>query len=277
MPYSVIVLMMCSAFLSASWNALIKGAGDKLFMIILFNAAAGVLGALVLPFLPVPAPASWPFISATALLSVVYYAGVARAYHVADLSLTFPLMRGMAPLLVAMSSRMVVGERLSAGAWLGVGLICCGILGLAATALERHGKGVALALCNAAVVAAYTLTDGVGVRRSGSLVAYGLWVYILTALPMVAWALAVHRRAFVRYAAAKAPIVLTGGILSIAIYTTTLWGMTVAPVAVVAALRETSILFAVALSAFVLKEKVGLRRAVLACAIAGGAVALRLA
>lgn len=277
MPFTVIAVMMSAATLSATFNALIKGADEKLFMTILLTTATGVVSALALAFLPGPGPASWPFIAVSATLSVGYYAVVAEAYQVADLSQAFPVMRGTAPLLVALASRALIGEHLSWPAWLGVGLICSGILGLATSARSGSAKGVGLALVNAVLIACYTCCDGIGVRRSGSPFAYGLWVNVLTALPLLSWILLARGRAFVRYLPARLHLGLLGGLASATVYSATLWGMTVAPVALVAALRETSILSALAISAVFLKEKVGLRRALLACAIAGGAMALRLA
>jgi drug/metabolite transporter (DMT)-like permease len=277
MPFPALVLMLCMASLSATWNALIKRAGNKLHMTILLTAGAGLLGLAALPFLGRPAPASWPFIAASAACSVVYYILVAETYHVADMSATYPLMRGTAPLLVALASRVALGERLSGPAWAGVALICSGILGLALSTRGRNARGAALALANAAVIAVYTLIDGKGSRLSQAPVAYGMWVYLLTAAPLVAWALARDAREFLRFAASRWTAGALGGALGVCVYATTLWAMTLAPVAVVAALRETSILFAVAISALVLKERVGPRRAVMACVIAGGAMVLRLA
>lgn len=277
MPLPALLLMLCMASLSATWNALIKGADNKFYMTILVTAGAGLLGLAALPLLGHPAPASWPYIAASAGCSVVYYLLVAEIYHVADLSATYPLMRGTAPLLVALASRVALGERLSMPAWLGVALICLGILGLALSSRGRSPKGVALALANAVVIAAYTLIDGKGARLSGASAAYGMWVYILTALPLVGWALLRHRQPFLAFVARRWPAGALGGLLGVLVYGTTLWAMTIAPVAVVAALRETSILFAVAISGWFLKERVGPRRAVLACAIAGGAMVLRLA
>jgi drug/metabolite transporter (DMT)-like permease len=277
MPFPVIAMMLFSASLSASWNAVIKGAENKLYVTILMTGAAGLLGALVLPFLARPDPAAWPFLAASAACSVVYYAVVARAYHVADLSQTFPIMRGTAPLLVAMSSWLVVGERLSGAGWIGVGLICSGILCLAASSLRAGAAGLGLALVNAALIAVYTLIDGLGVRRSGTPMAYCLWVYVLTSIPLAGWACLFRRKEFVPYVRRHRYLGLAGGAVAIAIYLSTLWAMTVAPVAIVAALRETSILFAVAISAVVLKEPVGSRRVAMVCAIAGGVMVLRLA
>jgi drug/metabolite transporter (DMT)-like permease len=194
---------------------------------------------------------------------VVYYAIVARAYHLADLSQAFPLMRGSAPLLVALTSGLVLGERLSMAAWLGVGLISFGIICLAASARANNPKGVALALGNAVVITVYTLLDGLGVRLSGAPAAYCLWVYLLTAIPLVTWAFARHRSEFTRYVMERPLLGLGGGIIGVGIYAT--------------ALRETSILFAIAISAVVLKERVGFPRLAMVCAIAGGAMVLRLA
>jgi len=271
--------MLCSAALNAGWNAVIKGADDKLYMTILMTGGAGLVGALVLPFLPAPARAGWPFIAASAVCSIGYYALVARAYRVGDLSLVYPLMRGTAPLLVALGSQLVLGERLSPATWLGVGLICGGILCLAATTLGgrgRGGQGTGLALGIALVIAVYTSLDGLGVRRSGTPFAYTLWVFLLTALPLVGWALYRDRAGFVRYVAARRLLGGLGGLVAVVTYGTTLWAMTVAPVAVVAALRESSILFATLLSVWVLRERVDVRRLVLVGAIAGGTIVLRL-
>ena len=173
---------------------------------------------------------------------------------------------------------MAIGERLSGHAWAGVALISAGILGLALSSRGRSTKGAALALANAAVIAVYTLIDGRGIaplQRAGGLRHVGCT--FSPPCPLTAWALARNAKGFLGFAARRWQAGALGGALGIAVYSTTLWAMTIAPVAVVAALRETSILFAVAISAFVLKERVGPRRAVLACAIAGGAMVLRLA
>ena len=276
MAVFVLVIMLCSAALSAGWNAVIKGADHKLYMTILMTGGAGLVGALALPFLPAPARAAWPFIAASAVCSIGYYVLVAQAYRVGDLSLVYPLMRGTAPLLVALGSQVVLGERLSAATWLGVGLICGGILCLAATALGQRGRGAGFALGNALIIAVYTSIDGLGVRLAGTPLTYALWIYLLTGLPLVGWALYQDRAGFVRYVAARRLLAGLGGGVAVITYVTTLWAMTVAPVAVVAALRESSILFATMLSAWALKERVDVRRLVMVCAIAGGTMVLRL-
>jgi drug/metabolite transporter (DMT)-like permease len=152
-----------------------------------------------------------------------------------------------------------------------------GVLSLVGLKQEGDGKGIALALFNAVVIASYTLVDGHGVRLSGSPVAYTLWVFLLTGIPLGGWALATRGRGAFARAGLDWRVGLIGGLGTLAAYSLVLWAMMTAPVAVVAALRETSILFGTAISALVLKERVGAARLAAACIIALGAVALRLA
>jgi drug/metabolite transporter (DMT)-like permease len=277
MPLPVFGIVLLGAVLHASWNALVKGSGDKLLATVAVALAAGLLAALALPALPSPARASWPFLAASTALQVVYYLLVAAIYHCADLGRTYPLMRGTAPLLVSAVGALALGERLPAAAWAGVATLCAGILAMAAGGIRGHGRGMALALVNAVVIAAYTLVDGMGVRRSGSPVAYTLWIFLLTALPFAAWAALAARAEGGRFLAAHWRRGLAGGVGTVASYALALWAMTRAPVAVVAALRETSILFGAVIAAAVLKEKLGSARIAAACLIAAGAVLLRLA
>jgi drug/metabolite transporter (DMT)-like permease len=210
------------------------------------------------------------------IFQIGYFVLIARTYRIADMSQTYPLMRGAAPLLVALASASVLGERLSALAWLGVGVICAGIVGMAVTRAPGQGRGVAMALANAAVIASYTLIDGAGVRRSGTPAAYTLWIFLMTGAPFALWVLAARRGAFRRHVVEHWPLGLVGGLGTVGSYGLALWAMTRAPIAVVAALRESSILFATAIAGLVLKERVSPLRIAGACIIAGGAAILRL-
>jgi drug/metabolite transporter (DMT)-like permease len=277
MPLSVFGIVLFGAALHASWNALVKDAGDKLLTMAEVTVAAGLLAALALPALRPPAPASWPFIAGSVVLQVLFYVLVAVVYAWADMGRAYPLMRGAAPLLVSAFGALILGERLPAAAWAGIGTICLGIFSLAAGSPRGHRKGMALALATAVVIAAYTLVDGVGVRRSGAPVAYTLWIFLLTAPPFALWAATARKADLVPHLAANWARSLTAGVGTLGSYTLALWAMTLAPVAVVAALRETSILFGTALAALVLKERLGPARIAAACLVAAGAVALRLA
>lgn len=278
MSLVVFAVVLFAAALHATWNAIVKGAGDKLLTMILVTSAAGTVAALVLPFLTLPAPASWPYLGVSLSLEVLYFALVAGAYRAADMSETYPVMRGTAPVLVAGVGTLWLGESLSLRGWAGVLLICGGILSQA-WAAQRAGarKGIALALTNAAVIASYTLVDGAGVRISGAPASYILWLFLLTAMPLLGWALATRRTAFLRYASANWHLGLAGGIGAMTSYGLALWAMTGAPVALVAALRETSIVFAMLIAALGLQERMSKPRLLAAGLITFGAVALRLA
>lgn len=277
MPLSVFGLVLFAALLHAGWNAIVKGAPDKLLTTILVAASAAAISALALPFLAQPARESWPFLAASTVLQVGYYLLVARAYRGADMSQAYPLMRGTAPLIVAVVSRFWLGEHLSIVATAGIALICGGVLSLALGARGTNAKGLRAALLNAVIIAAYTLIDGAGARASGAPVAYTLWLNLLSGTPLLAWALAARSRAFIPYARAHLPLGLVGGFATLTSYGLALWAMTHAPVAVIAALRETSILFGACIAVFVLRERLSPGRILAALLIAAGAVVLRMA
>jgi drug/metabolite transporter (DMT)-like permease len=220
--------------------------------------------------------ASWPFAIASALFQITYFLLVARTYQITDMSQAYPLMRGTAPLIVALVSVFWLGEALSPIAWFGVIGICLGIFSIALGTNLKDRKGLYLALLNALVIAAYTLIDGIGVRRSGTPAAYTLWVFLLTGLPLTLWAMTARRSSFLAYLRRYWRLGIAGGIGTTTSYGLALWAMTLAPVAVVAALRETSILFGIMIAGLVLKEPIGPRRVISACIIAGGAAILRL-
>lgn len=277
MTATVFVLVLCAAALHAGWNSLVKGAGDTFVTALAICLGSALIAVLLLPFLTQPARPSWPYLAVAMVLQTVYYTLVAATYRRADMSLAYPLMRGTAPMIVALASGLAFGEHLPAAGWIGVALISGGILSMAF--LGRHGSraGIGLALLNACVIAAYTLNDGWGARASGAPVAYTLWEAVLTAPPVLILAVSVRGPSMLTAALRRWRDGLIGGIGAMTSYGVALWAMTLAPVALVAALRETSILFATALSVFVLGEKVGPPRLAAVAIIAAGAVALRLA
>ncbi|MEQ1900943.1 MAG: EamA family transporter [Devosia sp.] len=276
MSPTVFAIVLFAAALHASWNALVKGGSDTLLTTALVAGAASVMALVLIPFLPLPAPASWPFIAASVVLQTTYFVLLAYTYHVADMSQTYPVMRGTAPLLVAIVSVPILGETLDLVAWAGIALISAGILSMGLGTRAGQRKGVVFALLNAVVIAGYTLVDGEGVRRSGAPAAYALWIFFFTGLPLTGWAVTARRALLRDYLMANWRQGIIGGIGASLSYGLALWAMTLAPVAVVAALRETSIVFGAAISYFILKERVTAVRVAGACVIAAGAIALRL-
>lgn len=277
MSLLVFASVLLAAALHATWNALIKSGDDKALTTILVATSAALFGAAVTPFLALPDRASWPFLAASVVVHVLYFALIASAYRVADMGQTYPLMRGTAPFLVALTSVVWLGESLPLGAWLGVGLISFGILTMVRESRHGAASGAILALLNAIVIAGYTLIDGEGTRRSGAPEAYACWVFMLNGVPLVAWVLMRNRAAFAKLVRAQWRMGLIGGSATAISYAIVLGAMTKAPVAMVAALRETSILFGTVIAGLVLRERIGPARMIGAGLIGLGVVALRLA
>ena len=277
MTLSVFCILLFAALLHASWNAIVKAGTDKLYSAISVSGSATLIALVLLPFSPQPSVASWPFLVVSCALQVVYTVLVAKTYQVSDMSQTYPLMRGSAPLLVAITSVAFLGSNLSTSAWIGIAIICAGILAMATSGRSTNKAGLALAFLNAGVIASYTLIDGLGVRLSGTPAAYTLWIFLLTGIPLIVWAFAARRMAFQNYIATNWHLGMIGGAGTIVSYGLALWAMTLAPVAVIAALRETSILFGTAISALVLKEHISIVRVIAVGIIAVGAGILRFA
>lgn len=277
MPADVIALVLLGAILHASWNAIVKAGSDKSLGAAMVSAGAGLTALPFIAFLPLPLPAAWPYVAASAVLQFTYFQLVAGAYRAGDIGLVYPLMRGVAPLLVALTSSIVIGEHLSHGAMIGVATISAGILTLAFEARRGGSRAIVLALLNAMVIATYTFVDGMGARLAGNAISYTLWMSLLPPILLFAWAF---------YKRGSAPVIAYvrrewwrgwfGGAGSIASYGLALWAMTKAPVASVAALRETSILFALVISVVILKERASPWRYIAGAIIALGGLILKI-
>lgn len=279
MSTAIMLLVLFSALLHASWNAVIKSGRDKLVDVALVTGSAALIAALMLPFLMLPAAQSWLYIAASVVIHIFYFLLIGAAYRSGDMSHAYPLMRGTAPLLIALASDTLIGEALTPGEWGGVMLICGGILGMLLArpaGSHNHGRSSCFALMNAVAIAAYTVVDGVGVRLSGQPVAYTLWMFMLQAIPIVAWTAAYRRPELTSGFHLRWRQALIGGACSMGAYALILFAMEHAPIALVAALRETAILFGLAISALFLKERLGMRRLVPAVVILLGVAVLKL-
>ena len=265
--------VLLGAALHAAWNVIVKSSSDHTSEIALVTASAAVFAGLTLPFLPLPAPASWLYLAASVAIHVVYFSLVALAYRHGDLSYAYPLMRGSAPLFTALVAWLIVGERLAFGGWLGVALLSAGVLTLAVESW-RSGRfrwsATLSGLANAAVIVAYTLVDGLGVRASGNALAYVQWMFFLNAFPLVTYTLIARRQALFAVARTRWQKASVGGLCAIGSYGVALWAMAHAPIALVAALRETSVLFGTVFAALWLKERFGPARYVAAVLVTWG-------
>ena len=275
----ITLAVLGAGFLHAGWNALLKSApgGDALLDTATVVAGSAVWGLAVVPFVPLPAAASWPFMAVSATIHFGYYLTLAQAYRTGDLSFAYPLMRGTAPLIVALLGIAFLGELPTLPMGAGILLISAGIVSIAFVHHRKHPPAAAYwAFANAAIIAAYTLVDARGARASGSAAGYVSWLIFLEGLPFLLWVLRRRGRAAVQYVRSSATRGLIGGACSLAAYGIVLWAMTQAPVAAVAALRETSVLFAALMGSLWLKEKFGLPRLAGAVSVVLGIAALKL-
>jgi drug/metabolite transporter (DMT)-like permease len=204
---------------------------------------------------------------------------VARIYRVADMSIGYPVMRGTAPMLVAMVSVLFLQDAPGPAALAGVVTICAGILciGLPGDAPPRKSGGLELALLNAVVIAGYTLVDGTGARLSQAPASYTLWIFLLRGAVMIGMVLPSRASDLVRHFKDHWSAAVLGGCGTVISYGVALWAMTLAPIAIIAALRETSILFGIVVSGLFLHERLTPARVAGACILVIGVIVLRLA
>jgi phosphonate utilization associated putative membrane protein len=286
LTWPIVVAVLFAAMLHASWNALIKSGHDKAVDTALVHSLGAVVALPGALWVGLPPATAWPFIAASLVIHIGYYVALVGAYRNGDLGLTYPIMRGLAPMLVALASGVVIGEAPTAVAWLGIAGIT---LGVALVGLARpgealhHRKALMFAFANAGIIALYTLVDGEGVRATvadgAGTLRYVMLLFVLDGItyPTLVWLRRTRdrRREIVRYARRRWPVATMGGVASIGSYAIALWAMTRAPVASIAALRETSVLFAALLGTVLLKERFGLQRAVGTGVIVAGVMALR--
>jgi len=276
----VFLAVLFAAACHAGWNALIKIGLEPLPTTTLIALGSAVVGIIVLPFVGMPAPAAWPWIAASAIIHLGYFAALIESYRSGDLGHVYPIARGAAPLMTAVASLAFVGENLRLGSWLGIAALAAGVLLLSArggrdlTHLDRRAVGYALV--TALTICAYSVVDGVGARASHNPQSYVLWLLIGSALLLVPYALW-RDRAGVQTAMRRFWLRgLAGGALQTLSYGIALWAMTLAPIAIVATLRETSVLFGAVIAVIVLKEPLRLTRVGAALLILCGLVLLRL-
>jgi drug/metabolite transporter (DMT)-like permease len=277
-PLEVTLAVLGAALAHATWNAMIKSSRDVLLDMTLVVFFAGLLTAPFMLAVPLPPAAAWPYIAASMALHLVYYIALVGAYRAGDLSHGYPIMRGVAPLIVSVCALAWLGEVPTPGVWAGVLLICGGVLSLGFAGFRWAESRVSLgwALMNAVIIASYTLVDAAGVRVSGRAEIYVVWLFTLDAIPFTVLIFALKKEQLLPYVRRFWLRGLVGGVLSAGAYGVVLWAMTRAPVAAVAALRETSVIFAALIGAWLLKEGHIARRIAGAVTVAAGVIALKI-
>src|ERR1700722_14804677 len=271
----LVAIVLLAATLHAGWNVLVRSGRDRRQETALMLMGGTVWAIVLLPFLPGLPVACWPYLLMSSVLNGVFFILIAEAYSRGGIALAYPVMRGVAPMLTLVAAWLVLGETLPAAGWLGVVAICGGVVLLARRRGDpAEGSALRFALANAVVISAYTLNDAIGVRIAQAPLSYTLWMFPLSAVPTWLW---LRRRTALHWPAPCEALRGIGGAgASIGAYSLVLWAFTQAPVAPVAALRETSILIGVVLARVLLGEQPGRRGWGGAGGSAGGAGVLRL-
>lgn len=273
--------VMLAAALHASWNALVKSGLDRFLSISLISFGASALSLVALPFFSFPTAAAWPYVLISVALHVGYKMFLIRAYKSGDLGQVYAIARGTAPLLVSVAMLLIFGESLTPVAMGGVMLLICGVWFMSIRGGRELGRierpAILFALITSAFIASYTITDGVGARINGSPNGYAAWMFFLDGCLMVILFGAGRGMDGFSVVARHWKIALGGGAMMVASYWTIIWAMTVSPIALVSALRESSVLFAALISVFVLKEPLTRWRIMAAIAIVAGIVLTKMA
>jgi drug/metabolite transporter (DMT)-like permease len=279
MQPELVVLVLLAATMHASWNALVKGASDSLAVQVTVFGVAGLIALAMVPFVPLPDAASLPFLALSVVIHVAYYVVLALGYSVGDLSLVYPIARGIAPVLVTAGAMALENEVPTAPQLAGVVIVSLGILSLAVHrgGPARDKRAVGYAVLTGICIAGYTVFDGMGVRRTAMPLSYIVWLFVIQGAAFAAVTLAWRGRALATAIAADWRRGTFGGVIAALSYATIIWVMSVAALAPISALRETSVIIAALLGTTLLGESFGRARIVAAIVVCAGGALLSLA
>ena len=276
----VFAAVLFAAACHAGWNATIKGGLDPLATTVLISIGAALVSLVFLPVTGLPAAAAWPWCATSVLIHLVYFAALIESYRAGDMGQVYPIARGSAPLMTAVATTAFIGERLGLLGWCGILLLAAGVLllslrgGRDLARLDRTAVG--FALFTAVTICAYSVVDGVGARLSGSANAYSVMLFVGIGPVMLIYALARRGHEVIAAMGQSWGIGLAGGGLQLGSYGIAIWAMTVAPIAIVAALRESSVLFGAVIAVVFLKEPLRAGRVAAALMIVAGLALIRL-
>ncbi|MBU1209773.1 MAG: DMT family transporter [Alphaproteobacteria bacterium] len=280
MPATVFFAVLLAAALHASWNVLVKGGHDKFVSMSAIVIGHVPFAVLALFFFPALDIACWPYLIAGAVAHFGYQSFLLMSYRLGDLTQVYPIARGVAPLIVTGISVAFLGVELLSVQYAAILLIAAGIISVTLVRRAdglRNAPAAISALITGCFIAGYSLNDGWGARVAGSPVTFYAWLSIINAMVWAA-AMAIVRPGVVRRMAANARMLtLVGGSASFIAYAIVVWAFTQAPIPLVTALRETSMVFALLLGVFVLKERLDLGKVVSTVVTLTGAALLRLA
>jgi len=275
---AVFAAVLFAALLHASWNAVVRTGASKMTSMLMVSIGGGAIGLVVALSRPLPAAEIWPWIVASGLIRMGYQLFLTYAYEHGDLSRVYPIARGAAPMMVLLVGAFVLNDVISGVQLAGILLLGAGIL-LMAQGVFANGESrrlVPFALGSATATAAYSLVDGVGARLAGDAVAFVSWALFVTSLFFVPVVVLSRGPAILRASGRAWAMGSLAAAASFAAYAIVVWAFTQAPIALVTALRETSILFAVLIGWWLFGERMDRGKVVAAGLIVGGVVLTRL-
>lgn len=278
MSLTVFFAVLLAALIHASWNAVIKGGGDKVQGMLVLTFGHALMGIGIAAVLGVPDRAAWGWLAASVLIHAAYQSFLALAYSHGDLSRVYPISRGSAPLMVLIYGVFFLPDTVATAEYAGVILLGAGIF-LMARGVFSSGESRRLlpfAFAAALATAGYTIADGQGARAAGDASVYIAWLFILSAFAFTPVCFALRGRDALRIPAKIWKTGMVAGVASTFAYWIAVWGMTQAPIALVAALRETSILFAVLIGVVFFRERFDRQKMIAAALIVGGVVVTRI-
>ena len=276
----VFVAVLFAAACHAGWNALIKVGLDPLSTTTLISIGAAAVALPFIPYFGLPAAAAWPWLIASVVIHLFYFASLIESYRTGDLGQVYPIARGSAPLMTASVTTLYIGEQLSLVGWAGILALVAGVFLLSARGGRELAKldrrSIGFALFTALTICAYSVVDGIGGRLAGNPHAYSLSLFVGMAAIMVPYALYRNGVAVIPVMQKNWTRGLLGGAMQLFSYGIAIWAMTVAPIAIIAALRETSVLFGAAIAVMVLKEPLRPARIFAAILIVCGLTLIRI-
>lgn len=276
MSLTVFLAVLAAAALHAGWNAVVKLRVEPLLAIVLINGTCAVLGLFVLTWTGFPAREAWGWLGLSGIVHLLYGLALAEAYRVGDMGFVYPIARGAAPMMTLIGSLIFVGDPLPALAIFGICVLGAGIALMAfSRASSVDGRALFFALLTACTITTYTISDGLGARASGNPHAYAAAMFVLDGGFLLIYALFTRGVDWLKQARVALIPGMAGGAMGFVAYWIVIWAMTVAPIALVAALRESSILFATLIAIFILKEPARPLRIAAALMIVAGIVLMR--
>lgn len=278
MEFPVFLAVLFAAILHSGWNAVIRSSGDRFQGMLLLTFTQGLMALGMAVFVPLPSGIVWVWVLASGLVHTIYKLFLTAAYQHGDLSRVYPIARGAAPMIVVLVGYFLLADTIAGKEYVGIGLIAFGVM-MMARGVFTSGESrrlIPLALGSAVCTAGYSIVDGMGARVAMNATMFTAWLFIFDAMFFTMYSLRSRGTAVFKVSRRAWGTGAFAGVLSLATYWIAVWAMTVAPIALVAAVRETSVLFAVIIGAVVLKEKTGIGKVFAALVIVAGIVVIRI-